>query len=352
MSPNRALPAIAAVAAALLSSSCWYAKQASRFLSERARAVPVSRLEKDPGAGAELKDFLALVEDVRRFATDGAGLRPTGNYTAYVALDRDYVADVVSACAADSFERRLWRYPFVGSLPYKGFYDRKDAEAEARRLKDAGLDVIIRKVDAFSSLGFFRDPLYSFMVDYEPDTLAELVLHESAHATLFIKGDEQFNEEFATFVGRLAADLWVALRYGEDSPEAAARRARRADGQAFVSWLRDTAALLEAVYADPALGREEKLARKAALIAERAEAYREAAPALFTAPGYRQFDMGSINNAYLDLYRLYEEDLSLYRRWYDEMAGGSLPRFVESLVELAGSAGKDIKRVMAEGLSP
>ncbi len=341
---------MACLSASLLSSSCWYVRQAGHFLSERARAVPVSRLEADPGSPEELRRFLSLVEDVRAFATEQAGLKPTRNYTGYVALDRDYVADVVSACAADSFTRYHWRYPFLGELPYKGFYRREDAEEEVARLKAAGLDVIIRKVDAFSSLGFFRDPLYSFMTAYPPDALAELILHESAHATLFIKGAGQFNEEFATFTGRVAAEAWLAMRYGPDSPELAARRARRADGEAFTAWLAETARLLDAAYRDAAMTPEDKLERKASIIAERAAAYREAAPRLFSGEGYRSFDMGSINNAYLDLYRLYEEDLSLYRRWYDEAAGGELPRFISSLLELEREAGTDIKQAMLQRL--
>lgn len=332
---------------ALPLSSCWYTRQAGYFLSERLKAVPVARLAKDPATDDRLSRFLSLVEDLRHYAVASAGLKPTKNYTAYVALDRDYVADVVSACAGDSFTRHYWRYPLLGNLPYKGFYRREDAEAEAAKLKKAGLDVIVRKVEAFSSLGFFRDPLYSFMADYEPDVLAELVIHESAHATLFVKGAEQFNEEFATFVGRTGAERWLAERYGPDSPEAAARAARRADSEAFVAWLKETASQLDLVYGDPSLSPEEKLARKAQVIADRAVAYRERAATLFAEEAYRSFDMGTINNAYLDLYRLYEEDLSLYRAWYEDVAGGDLPVFVAGLAALSKTAGTGIKEAMA-----
>lgn len=331
-------------------SSCWYGKQAFHFLAERAGAAPTARLLGDPALEPGLRAFLEEVESLRRFAVETVGLDPTKNYTRYVTLDKDYVADVVSACEPDSFTRYLWRYPIVGALPYKGFYDKADAEAEAARLKAAGLDVIVRRVDAFSSLGYFKDPLYSFMLAYEPFELAELIIHESAHATLFIKGAEQFNEEFATFVGRKGAELYCTERFGDGSDEALRRKARLDDRAAFVDYLRETARLLEAVYADPALDRDGRLERKAALLAERAMAYAESAPGRFQDEAYARFDMSRINNAYLDLYRLYEEDLSLYERWYEGPAAGSLSGFVASLKALAAKAGPGIKEAMALGL--
>ncbi len=345
------LALIACIALLALSlSSCWYVRQGTRFLSERAGAVPVSRLLADPGLDPALRDFLTEAEALRRFAVETLGLSPTENYTRYVALERDYVADVVSACAADSFTRHLWRYPVVGALPYKGFYDKSEADAEAARLRAAGLDVISRRVDAFSSLGYFKDPLYSFMLAYGPDELAELVIHESAHATLFVKGAEQFNEEFATFVGRAGAERYLQESYGPDSEEARRRTERLRDRAAFAAYLTETARLLEEAYADPALDREARLARKAAVIADRAGAYAEGAAGAFADPGYASFDMARINNAYLDLYRLYEEDLGLYERWLEGPAAGSLVEFVSSLKALAAKAGPKVKEAMARRL--
>jgi predicted aminopeptidase len=277
-------------------------------------------------------------------------LSATKNYTRYVAMDKDYIADVVSACAQDSFERHYWRYPVLGALPYKGFYEKADADAEAARLKKAGFDVIVRRVDAFSSLGYFTDPLYSFMAEYDEDVIAELIIHESAHATLFIKGADQFNEEFATFIGRKGAERYLEDRYGADSEQLAARRRRAADGAAFTGFLKGTAALLDDVYRNPALTKEEKLERKAGILSARASDYRAEAGALFAGEEYRAFDMGAVNNAYIDLYRLYEEDLGLYEAWFDRVAGGSLTEFVGSLTGLAETAGKDIKTAMAKAL--
>ncbi len=341
---------VASVLLAMCLSSCWYAKQATRFLADRAKAVPLDRAAGDSAAQPSVAALIDAVEAIRRFSVAGAGLSPTKSYTRYVDTDKGYVADVVSACADDSFERHYWRYPVLGAMPYKGFYDKADADAEAARLKASGLDVIVRRVDAFSSLGFFKDPLYSFMAEYDEGELAELILHESAHATLFVKGADQFNEEFATFVGRKGAELYLAERYGQGSAVLAARRARAEDGAAFVEFLKCSARLLEAVYGDRTKSREEKLALKAAILSERAAVFREEAGSVFYDEDYRRFDMGAINNAYIDLYRLYEEDLGLYERWFESVASGSLPDFVATIVALADVAGEDVKSAMAERL--
>lgn len=337
----------------MASASCWYTKQGGRYLSERAGAKSTAKLSADHDTDQRLRDFLALVNDIRSFGTERVGLTPTKNYTSYVTLDQDYVADVVSACASDAFSRHYWKYPLLGNLPYRGFYDREDAEEEARRLKEAGLDVIIRKVDAFSSLGFFRDPLYSFMLDYDEDVLAEIILHESAHATLFVKGQDQFNEEFATFVGRVAAEAFLEDRYGPGSPQLRRRLERSADARLFADYLKQTASLLDAVYSREDLSREEKLAEKELVIQERAGRFKEVAPDLFSNQAYSGFDMAGINNAYLDLYRLYEEDLSLYRRWFEEKSAGSLTEFVASMVDCARrarSAKLTVKELLAKEL--
>ncbi len=339
--------AVSAAVLAMLLSSCWYTRQAAYFLSERARSRPVGRVAANADLPVTVHDLFATVERVRNFAVDIAGLTTGKNYTRYVAVDKSYVADVVSACASDSFERHYWRYPFVGALPYKGFYRKIDATREAARLKSAGLDVIVREVEAFSSLGYFTDPLYSFMASYDEDVVAELVIHESAHATLFIKGADQFNEEFATFLGRKGAELYLASVYGDDSPELLRRREREAGGKFFVGFLRETARLLEAIYDDDSIQPDEKLKRKAGIIAARAAEYRDVAAKTIVAEAYRSFDMGTVNNAYLDLYRLYEEDLDLYQEWYDTVAAGSISSFVASLADLSMTAGSGIKAAMA-----
>ncbi len=341
---------VATILLALSLSSCWYTKQAAYFLAERAMAQPVRKVRSNPATLVSVLTFLDTVDTIRDFSINNLGLAPTKNYTRFVTLDKAYVADVVSACAAASFDRHYWQYPVLGNLPYKGFYEKADAQKEAARLKKAGLDVIVRPVEAFSSLGYFSDPLYSFMVGFSEDVISELIIHESAHATLFVKGADQFNEEFATFVGRKGVEFYLEHRYGPQSTQIATRQARSSDGEAFVAFLKVTAQQLTAVYEDQSLTTDEVLSKKASILALRADEYKAAAGGNFSQESYRSFDMAAINNAFIDMYRLYEEDLSLYEEWFARIAGGSMPAFITTLKELSKRTKKDIKQAMSETL--
>lgn len=325
-------------------SSCYVTNQGIRYLSLRARAVGLENVLSDPEAPEEIKDLVRRAERIRSFAIAELGLRDTRNYRSLVRLDSDHLATVVSACDSVSFERHLWIYPVVGALPYKGFFQPEEAEREAERLKAKGLDTLIRPVDAFSTLGWFADPLFSNFSRYDDGELAELIIHELAHATVFVKRAEQFNEEFATFVGRRGARLYVSKVYGSSSPELSALDAARADAEAFANYLRRTASLLETVYRSDR-SREEKLSAKSEILKDRAEEYRGAASRLFRGEAYRNFPMDKINNAYLDLYRLYEGEPELYEEFLERDCGGDLARFIRKVEDLSKSRGDPKDRI-------
>ncbi|TFG80407.1 MAG: hypothetical protein E4H20_11070, partial [Spirochaetales bacterium] len=146
---------------------------------------------------------------------------------------------------------------------------------------------------------------------------------------------------------------YLTERYGADSDELAVRRRRQKDSEAFTGWLKETARLLDEVYRRPGQDRAAILKDKARIIGERAAEYATLAPLLFSSEAYADFNMGGINNAFLDMYRLYEEDLSLYRSYYDRVAGGSMPKFIAGMVEMSKQARKDkldIKILIAKSL--
>jgi predicted aminopeptidase len=255
--------------------------------------------------------------------------------------------DVVSAEAADSFTPYLWSYPVLGRLPYQGFYERADADAEAARLKADGWDVIVRPVDAFSTLGFTKDPVYSFMQAYTLSELASTIIHEQTHATLFLKNQPDFNEEFATFVGYEGAREWLASRYGAGSKELQAAVNLDADQDAFVALLQGLAKTLDAVYKGTGT-RDEKLAAKAAAISAFNERLQADRATLFRTDSYRSIGTLSLNNAYLALYLLYENDIPLLRSYWETVCGSSIPRFISAARELARKG--DVKAQMRAAL--
>ena len=310
--------AAAILAVCGLLSGCYTIKQGVTLLGYLNRAVPLEK------AGDE--QFVNLVNDIRKFASEELGLEMSKNYTRYVELDRNYLAAVVSACARDSFRRHEWSYPVVGRMPYKGFFDVKDAYREREKLEKKDLDVWVRGVDAFSTLGWFTDPLYSYMRNYSPARLADLIIHESMHATVFIKGQVQFNEELAEFTGTQGARLYVQARYGEDSEQYREIFSSEEDGQNYVAFIQELAAELEAVYSS-GVSREEKLAEKERIIAEAQERFDREYESRFSNDNYRGFSRMSINNAYIELFRLYHAQDNFFADLYGR-SGKDLPAFI------------------------
>jgi predicted aminopeptidase len=297
----------------------------------------------DPGTRALLENARA----VRQFAAESLGLATGKPFTRYKEIDRDHLVDVVQACAELSFEPYLWRYPILGSLPYRGFYRRADADAEAARLKSMGWDVIVRPVDSFSTLGFVRDPLYSFMKEYSRYQLAELIIHELTHATVFVRGQPQLNEELATFVGEEGALQWLKAAAGPEAPEVAAAVDARSDSALFLESMRRLRQALDEVYRG-GLPTEGKRARKAGLIAGFEKEFVEKGRPSFRSEAYREMNPPRVNNAYLSLYSLYNDDVPLIREYALRVCGGDIRRLIAE-ARVMGRRG-DVKEQMRAAL--
>ncbi len=345
------LIALAAALAAL--SGCYIARQGAGLLRIVARADEIERVLASPHTTPEVRTLLELVQDVRRFGMEEVGLAENRSYTTYVTIDRDHVVDVVSATADDSFSRHTWWFPFFGSFPYKGFYDREDAERLARKLERRSLDVIIRPVDAFSTLGFFRDPVYSFMSKYSVFDVASLVLHEQTHATLFLKNQTQFNEELASFVGTEGALEYLRRRHGDDSEEYRRTLLELRDDKTFTEILRGIRAQLQAVY-DSDLDRSAKLEAKRLILSDERKRFASDYEKNFATDRYRAFARARVNNAYLDLYATYTEDRALFEQLY-EASGRDLKLMIERLLplkEIKGDPKEHIRTQMLCGTEP
>jgi predicted aminopeptidase len=328
------LPVAAAVlfllAGSSLFSGCYTLSQGAVMLGYLGRAEPLESLLEGEGIpaeeGEENRRFVERIGDIRRFAREELGLRDTPNYTRYVALDRNYLALVVSASARDSFRVHRWWFPVAGRVPYKGFFNPEGARREAEKLRNKDLDVWVRPVDAFSTLGWFKDPLYSYMRSYPVHALADLIIHETLHATVYLPGQSQFNEGLAQFVGTEGARLYVEKTFGPDSPEYRRIGEAGADQAAFLGFAQELIAELEALYQGP-LDREEKLRHKEELIRAAQKRFEADYDGLFQGDGYRGFSRLAVNNAYLELFRLYHDGDGYFMDLYTR-SGGNLRQFI------------------------
>lgn len=165
--------------------------------------------------------LLSRVASIKSFA-ERQGLRSTDNYTDYAELNRKAAVWVVSASDPLQFRLKSWYFPIVGSVTYLGWFSRADADRFARELRGEGLDVDVRPASAYSTLGFFNDPILSTMIDEGEGALGELanvVLHESVHATFYMPGQTVLNESVANFIGDILAERYLKETYGENSIE-------------------------------------------------------------------------------------------------------------------------------------
>jgi predicted aminopeptidase len=329
---------MAAAAIAALFTGCGYlAKQGVGLARYQSRAVSIDKMLKSEGGASgvtpEMRQFLLRVGDIRSFAMDTLGLRRNNNYKKYLRVDRDYAVDVVTASKDDTFDLYKWRFPLVGSVTYKGFFDRKDAEREAQKIKTkGGYDVYIGRADAFSTLGFFGDPVYSFMLNYSVYDLASLIIHEQTHATVYVKSQTQLNEEIATFVGDVGGLLYVERRFGADSDEYRAAALSKEDYAAYINLMRALYAELSALYGG-GYGRRHRLSEKERILAEFRSRVSSGYDSLFRTPRYEGLHEATLNNAVLAARMTYNLDMSLYYELYEGM-GGDLAAVIKKLAEL------------------
>lgn len=185
---------------------CYLSRAAYEEARILARRQPIQRLVVRDNTPPELRAKLALVLEARQFAIDSLDLKAEESFTTFSQLDRDTLVLVVSAAYRDRLERKTWWFPVVGRFPYKGFFDFAEAKRTAEQLRADGFDVSMGPSSAFSTLGWFNDPLVSTTVKADSVTLVNTVLHELLHTTFFAKGQVSFNESFATFVGGRGAE--------------------------------------------------------------------------------------------------------------------------------------------------
>ena len=327
----------------MVSGGGYLAEQGRYLFAYALRARPVEKVLADPGVSSETRRLLETAAAVRSFAAERIGLKTGRSFGVYVETGKEHLVDVVTACRSDAFEARTWRFPIVGEAPYKGFYRKERAEKLAADLREEGWDVIIRPVDAFSSLGFFPDPLFDFMRGYSEYDLADLIIHELTHKTVFVRGKAQFNEELATFVGIEGAIQYLEAESGRGAAvrEELARAGR--DRERFLELMRGLYAELDGLYRGD-LPRSDKLEAKKRILEEFRSRMEREYDTLFQTDSYRFLARTTLNNAYILSWNIYAGDLEPYRELLDRY-DGDLSLFMQAIAALRKRGG-DPRREM------
>ncbi|HEX3020618.1 MAG TPA: aminopeptidase [Chitinispirillaceae bacterium] len=329
----------------VLVNGCYLIKQGIYLFRYNSSAKSVEHLLKDPHTEEKIRSFLKLVQEIRTFAIDWIGLENNRNYTRMVEIDKDYIAVFVAAAQRLSFEQYKWCFPILGCIPYKGYFQIDDAKREADKLAGLGYDVDISEVDAFSTLGFFSDPLYSYMAKYNVFSLASLIIHEQTHATLYLKDQAQFNEELATFIGNKGALEFVKRKYGEESEVYRNAVATGKDREYYRAIMKKLVSDLDLVYKSDASS-ELKLQRKQQTIDDFRLNIKNSYDTIFKTPYYRNIESMKINNASLAVWMTYTCDLSIFEQLYSKKRNNlhDTMEYIKKLKKLKGDPKSHIRK--------
>lgn len=303
----------------------------------RRRPIPALLADSASTSSAERR-ALQLVVDARRFAIDSLALDAGESFTTYSALERDTLVLVLSAARRDTLAPFTWWFPVVGRFPYKGFFDFAEARRTAESMRARGYDTYVRPASAFSTLGWFNDPLLSTTLALDSLDLANTVIHELTHNTLFVRGEVTFNESFASFVGARGAVRFFRAR----GQERAARRveAEWRDEKLLGSFWGATLAALDSAYARfPTDSSARIVARDSVFARMHRRLVDDVAPHLPTIPRERLARL-SLDNASLLARRVYAADLWLFDAVHDR-AGGTLEQTIALVGRLVRESPRD-----------
>jgi predicted aminopeptidase len=286
-----------------------------RLMSEREPVEDVlASLEgRTDEEAVRLAERLELSRQVLAFAEQTLGLESGGRYESFVELDREAVVWNLFAAPELSLTPFTWCYPFVGCAPYRGYFNRNRAEQDRARLAGDGYETYVGGVLAYSTLGWFDDPILSTFLDLSEGDFVELLLHELAHSRVWVKGDAGFNESFASFVGRQGAREW--FRSQQRLKDFEAYLVEEAAWTRAQTVLEETRAALTDVFEAEASD-ERKRAEKARVLTA-AGACLEDLATVTGIEGYRQL-VPRLNNAYLASLATYSDQVPAFATLFSE----------------------------------
>lgn len=303
---------------------------------------PIDEWLSDARTDQRLRARLQKAQQIRKYAVATLGLPDNGSYKTYAPLRRPYVLWAVVATPELSLKPLQWCFPIAGCVAYRGYYDRDDARKFAAELRAQGYDVQVSGVPAYSTLGWFDDPLISTFINYPDAELARLIFHELSHQMSYIPGDSAFNESFATAVEEAGLQRWLDEHGDERLRDAyATYAARKRD---FLELLLRARRKLAAVYAAGASDDERRVG-KAEVFRQLKEEYAGLREAWGGYAGYDRFFAEPLSNAHLASVATYNDHVPGFRALLARER--TFPRFYDAVRKLAALDKQERDRQLA-----
>jgi predicted aminopeptidase len=344
-------PVVLAGTAAGLLASCstlnYYGQAAQGQLELLSDARPIDDWIADPGTSSRLRLRLETARQIRRFAVSEMALPDNNSYKNYAALKRQYVLWNVVATPELSLKPLEWCFPVAGCVNYRGYYSKEAATAYAKELKAEGNDVEVGGVPAYSTLGWFSDPLISTFINYPDAELARMIFHELAHQVVYVPGDSQFNESFASTVEEVGVERWMERFGNQAMRDGYARyKSRKHD---FLALLLKYRKALEQNYAIVDRSDAEKRVVKARLFQGLKDEYQVLKGSWGGYAGYDRFFEQPLSNAHLASIATYEDFVPAFRTMLKRER--TFPHFYQSVKRLAELDRKERHRIL-KALAP
>ena len=306
---------------------------------------PIDKVLQDKTIDVEIKKKLELVREARKFASAELGLPKNDSYLSYAALDREAAVWSVVATPEFSVEPKQWCFPVVGCASYRGYFKKEQAQSYASSLDEDGLDIAVLPSPAYSTLGWFDDPLPSTVINWPEPLLVGLIVHELAHQQLYVAGDSSFNEAFAMTVEQVGVESWFKSR--KDRAGLKLWKQRKQKRESFIALLLDARTRLQQLYASPFPGTEMRVRKKD----EFDRLNREYLHLKKSWQGYAGFDHwfdGELNNARLASVATYDRFVPAFLRLLQE-SDNDLKHFYHVCKEL-GALSPDKRTARLEEL--
>ena len=337
------------IAATLLSTvGCstvgYYSQAINGHLKLMRARQPITEVLESDSTSPELRQQLQTLLEARDFAVTELSLPDNDSYSTFVATGRTAVTWNVVAASEFSVQPKTWCFPIAGCVSYRGYFAREEADSYAAELAEQNYDVTVGGASAYSTLGWFDDPVLDTMLRGSDTRYVGTLFHELAHQLLYVKDDSNFNEAFAVFVEQLGTREWLTQR-GETERIAQydASLQRQVD---FVNLLKRTRAALQAIYAqelpEPAM-RAEKVAAFEQMRTDYADLKEEQWDGY---SGYDGWFKRDLNNARLVAVSTYRQFIPAFQAMYIE-AGEDIERFYE-VAKDAADLPKDERREKLE----
>ncbi len=297
------------------------------------KAEPIDRKLNDTSFPDSLKQKLILIQEIKKFAVDSIGINPSDNYSSVYDQQDKPVLFTVTACQPYSFVAKEWWFPFLGNVSYKGFFNKKEALKEIADLKQQGYDVDVYSPSGWSTLGWFKDPIQTNMLKQSDGNIANLIIHELTHGTIYIKNNVTYDENLANFIGDIGAEKFLQYKSGITSSAYIDYEAHKLDSKCFNNYMLKSKERLDSLYATMSVNEKEEIKKqkKTKLITEIVVGVNRLP--LIKKKNYFNYSMQVFKegNAFFMAFTRYDSQYDVFEKEYKEKYDSNLKKYMEDL---------------------